>query len=139
VTDAKLTVGLAKINESGRALKAARALFARALETPGGLKIQTIHAFCEKLLRRFPLEAGVSPGFTVLEDAAAREVSARARDDVAALVLARPDHALAVAYDHFSVDLDYRAFGAMFADFEAKRGEIAAYIAACRDKGVTFE
>src|SRR5512140_2163637 len=39
-------------------LSEARSLFARALETPGGLKIQTIHAFCEKLLRRFPLEAG---------------------------------------------------------------------------------
>ncbi|MEL7000590.1 MAG: UvrD-helicase domain-containing protein, partial [Pseudomonadota bacterium] len=36
----------------------ARRLFARALETPGGLKIQTIHAFCHSLLRRFPLEAG---------------------------------------------------------------------------------
>ena len=42
-------------------LSEARRLFARALETPGGLKIQTIHAFCEKLLRRFPLEAWVSP------------------------------------------------------------------------------
>ncbi|MEM0944276.1 MAG: UvrD-helicase domain-containing protein, partial [Pseudomonadota bacterium] len=49
-------------------LAAARRLFARALETPGGLKIQTIHAFCEALLRRFPLEAGVSPGFQVLDD-----------------------------------------------------------------------
>ncbi len=39
-------------------LARARRLFARALETPGGLKIQTIHAFCEALLRRFPLEAG---------------------------------------------------------------------------------
>src|SRR6478752_6304762 len=47
----------------------ARKLFARALETPGGLKIQTIHAFCEKLLKRFPLEAGVSPSFTVMDDA----------------------------------------------------------------------
>jgi ATP-dependent helicase/nuclease subunit A len=134
-----LSKTLADIDEAGRDLKAARALFARALETPGGLKIQTIHAFCEKLLRRFPLEAGVSPGFTVLEDAAAREVSARARDDVARLVLARPDHDLAKAYDHFSVDLDYRSFGAMFADFENKRAEIGAYIAACADQGVTFE
>jgi len=48
-----------------RDLSEARSLFAAALETPGGLKIQTIHAFCEKLLRRFPLEAGVSPGFRV--------------------------------------------------------------------------
>ncbi len=47
----------------------ARALFARALETPGGLKIVTIHAFCESVLHRFPLEAGVPFGFRVLDDA----------------------------------------------------------------------
>ncbi len=49
-------------------LARARRLFARALETPGGLKIQTIHAFCDALLRRFPLEAGVSPRFEVLDE-----------------------------------------------------------------------
>ncbi|MDP5326661.1 MAG: UvrD-helicase domain-containing protein, partial [Paracoccaceae bacterium] len=45
-------------------LAAARRLFARAIEAPGGLKIQTIHSFCASLLRRFPLEAGVSPQFS---------------------------------------------------------------------------
>ncbi|MBD3765663.1 MAG: double-strand break repair helicase AddA, partial [Rhodobacterales bacterium] len=53
-------------------LAAARRLFARAIETPGGLRIQTIHSFCGGLLRRFPLEAGVSPGFVELDDRAAR-------------------------------------------------------------------
>ncbi len=57
-------------NAGKEELSMARALFARALETPGGLKIQTIHAFCEKLLRRFPLEAAVSPGFQVMDDSA---------------------------------------------------------------------
>ena len=52
-------------------LAKARTLFARALETPGGLKIQTIHSFCASLLRRFPLEARVSPQFTEMEDRAA--------------------------------------------------------------------
>lgn len=52
-------------------LAQARTLFARAIETPGGLKIQTIHSFCAALLRRFPLEAGVSPQFTEMEDRAA--------------------------------------------------------------------
>ncbi|KAA5803667.1 AAA family ATPase [Alkalicaulis satelles] len=52
-------------------IAAARRLFARALETPGGLKIQTLHAFCESLLRRFPLEAGLAPGFEVQENASA--------------------------------------------------------------------
>ena len=50
------------------ALRRARTLFAHALETPGGLKIQTIHAFCESVLHRFPLEAGVPFDFEVLEE-----------------------------------------------------------------------
>jgi ATP-dependent helicase/nuclease subunit A len=49
------------------ALSAARRLFTRALETPGGLKIQTIHAFCERLLHLFPVEAGLAPGFQVMD------------------------------------------------------------------------
>jgi len=53
-------------------LSRARRLFARALETPGGLKIQTIHAFCDHVLKRFPLEAGVPPGFKIAEDAQTR-------------------------------------------------------------------
>ncbi|MEY8119181.1 double-strand break repair helicase AddA [Falsihalocynthiibacter sp. BN13B15] len=51
-------------------LKEARRLFARAIEAPGGLKIQTIHSFCASLLRRFPLEAGVSPQFVEMDDRA---------------------------------------------------------------------
>ena len=49
-------------------LRHARTLFACAIETPGGLQIQTIHAFCARLLRRFPLEAGVSPQFVEMDD-----------------------------------------------------------------------
>ncbi|MCY4151430.1 MAG: UvrD-helicase domain-containing protein, partial [Aestuariivita sp.] len=45
-------------------LRVARTLFARAIETPGGLKIQTVHSFCAGLLRRFPLEAKVSLQFS---------------------------------------------------------------------------
>lgn len=65
------------------ALGRARTLFARALETPGGLKIQTIHAFCDALLRRFPLEAGVAPGFRVLDDRAARAMREEVLDAIA--------------------------------------------------------
>ncbi len=62
--------------------KAARALFARAIETPGGLKVQTIHAFCERLLQRFPLEAGVPPGFSILDDAEGARLTREAVDGV---------------------------------------------------------
>lgn len=47
----------------------ARRLFALALETPGGLKVQTIHAFCTSLLHQFPFEADAGAGFEVLDDA----------------------------------------------------------------------
>ncbi len=110
-------------------LSAARALFARALETPGGLKIQTIHAFCEKLLRRFPLEAGVSPGFRVMDDAASAAVAAAARKAVARHAL-KGEGPVAQAYARFSVALDYQSFQSMFAAFEAQRGRLAAYLAA---------
>jgi ATP-dependent helicase/nuclease subunit A len=46
----------------------ARRLFASALETPGGLKVQTIHGFCTRLLQQFPFEANVAARFHVLED-----------------------------------------------------------------------
>ncbi len=46
----------------------ARRLFARALETPGGLKVQTIHAFCTQLLHQFPFEANVAARFSVLDE-----------------------------------------------------------------------
>ncbi|MCC1491174.1 double-strand break repair helicase AddA [Cognatishimia sp. F0-27] len=65
-------------------LNRARTLFARAIETPGGLRIQTIHAFCASLLRRFPLEAGVSPQFTEMEDRAAERLRAEIADQMAA-------------------------------------------------------
>jgi len=60
-------------------LRAARRLFAKALETPGGLKIQTIHSFCQYVLSRFPLEAGVPTAFKVLDDRSAAELMAAAR------------------------------------------------------------
>jgi len=63
-------------------LRKARRLFAKALETPGGLKIQTIHSFCQNVLSRFSVEAGVPPGFTVIDEQTSREMIANARAKV---------------------------------------------------------
>jgi len=65
-------------------LATARRLFAGAIETPGGLKIQTIHSFCASILRRFPLEAGVSPQFTEMDDRTAKLLQADILDEMAA-------------------------------------------------------
>ena len=43
------------------------------LDAPGGMPIMTLHAFCQSLLRRFPLEAGAPPWFEVLDEREARE------------------------------------------------------------------
>ncbi len=75
--------GAAAPERSAAALSEVRRLFARALETPGGLKIQTIHAFCESMLKRFPLEAGVPPGFSVIEEGESRRMLTDAIDGLA--------------------------------------------------------
>jgi ATP-dependent helicase/nuclease subunit A len=46
----------------------ARQLFVQVLDSPGGLQISTIHAFCQSLMARFPLESGISPHFSVMDD-----------------------------------------------------------------------
>ncbi|MCP2671730.1 UvrD-helicase domain-containing protein [Maricaulaceae bacterium EIL42A08] len=83
--------------ESNPDLAAARRLFARALETPGGLKIQTLHAFCESLLRRFPLEAGLPPGFEVQDDAEAAALKTACMDRLFANANMAPDGSIANA------------------------------------------
>ena len=74
----------------------ARTLFAKALETPGGLKIVTIHAFCESVLHRFPLEAGVPFDFSVIEDDERAGMILSARETVLAAGLKDGAHADAV-------------------------------------------
>jgi len=69
---------------SSKQLTAARKLFARTVETPGGLKIQTIHAFCERLLHLFPFEANVPARFEVPEELRQAELLQRARREVLA-------------------------------------------------------
>src|SRR5262249_44893390 len=69
----------------------ARRLFALALETPGGLKVQTIHAFCTRLLHQFPFEANVAAGFEVLDGAAEAQLLNRVSLGVLLDASAEPD------------------------------------------------
>ncbi|MEM9221655.1 MAG: double-strand break repair helicase AddA [Pseudomonadota bacterium] len=69
---------LAPNTDSAEATQRARTLFARTLETPGGLKVSTIHAFAAALLRRFPLEANVSGAFQILDDPTRNDLIDRA-------------------------------------------------------------
>ena len=101
LTDDELREELAGIEgttPSGEQLGRARVLFARALETPGGLKIQTIHAFCEALLHQFPLEANVPGTFTVMDDGMQRQLMAQARQNIAKAAHASPDSKIGAAF-----------------------------------------
>ncbi len=84
--DTALDSELAALTVPGgdEARTAARALFAQVLDLPGGMRIGTIHAFCQSLLRRFPIEAAISPHFRLVEDADARTAMDQAREDVLA-------------------------------------------------------
>lgn len=120
----------------------ARQLFARVLDTPGGMNIQTIHAFCQSLLGRFPLEAGVAPHFSVMDEADSRELLTNAREDV--LIRARTDSGLlAWALSEVTRHLHETGFTDLMASLAAERsrlerlieihGSIEGVIAAVRD------
>ena len=82
----------------------ARTLFARAVETPGGLKIDTIHAFCERLLHLVPFEANVPARFAVLDESQTDEMLAQATSNVMADAASGNFPELAEALDIVSVD-----------------------------------
>ena len=77
--------------------KRARQLFASAIETPGGLKVQTIHGFCERLLKRFPLEAGIPPHFEILDETTAAGLLRGAIDQALMTATRDPSSKLAKA------------------------------------------
>jgi ATP-dependent helicase/nuclease subunit A len=77
----------------------ARRLFARALETPGGLKVQTIHAFCTQLLHQFPFEANVAARFDVLDETKQTQLLERLTLDVLLAGARAPDSPIGRALD----------------------------------------
>jgi len=131
--DARLTTDLDSL--LGRSPKAAdlaraRRLFATVLDAPGGLRIATIHAFCQSLLRRFPVEAGVPPHFEPMEERAANELMLSAREEV--LVHAREggDRLLADAVGMLARRLGETGFGELLHKIARMRGRFAALEAA---------
>ena len=83
--------GIKRIDAKLRAR--ARKLFAEALETPGGLKVQTIHAFCTRLLQQFPFEADVAARFQVLDETQQKQMLGDIRMSVLLAAAAKPDSA----------------------------------------------
>jgi ATP-dependent helicase/nuclease subunit A len=99
----------------------ARRLFAETLDDPVGLRIQTIHGFCQSLLRRFPLEAGVPHHFTAIEDREAKALLAEARAGVMQDGLQDPDSPIGQAIAFLLDHLAESSFDKVLADIIAAR------------------
>ncbi len=109
-------------------LDRARRLFAAVLDVPDGLKIQTIHAFCQSLLRRFPLEAGVTPNFEIADERMSTTLLGAARARL--LHAARPevDAALAAHLATMTAVVGEEGFGALLADVSGARDNFASVL-----------
>src|SRR5499433_2912911 len=119
---------ISNIHPEATRLTLARRLFAMALETPGGLKVQTIHAFCTRLLHHFPFEANVAARFTVLDEAAQAQLLSEISLGVlldAALV---PDGALGRALATAIAAVSDQIFKDVVGEAIRKRDAVRAWI-----------
>jgi len=107
-------------------MRRARSLFAGVLDAPGGMKIQTIHAFCESLLARFPLEAGLAPHFQLMDERGAAEALAEARDALLTHARAGVDDALAAALAEVTARINQDEFDALLQRLSAERARLRA-------------
>ncbi|AKI02866.1 DNA helicase/exodeoxyribonuclease V, subunit A [Hoeflea sp. IMCC20628] len=113
----------------------ARRLFATALETPGGLKIQTIHAFCEAVLHRFPLEANIPGHFNVLDDHKAAELLAEARRQLMSRKTFEDDPDLALAVTTALDTAGEAGFDKLLSGLYARRRDYLAFDTLARASG----
>ena len=104
--------------------KTARRLFARVLDVPGGLKIRTIHSFCESLIARFPIEAGVAPHFSVIDERTTAELLAEARERILTETVLNPDAPLAHAIEAIAEQIAEDDFASLMQDLAGNRARL---------------
>lgn len=125
-------ITLLGINENDKTLEQykdiARTLFATLLDTPGGVKIKTIHSFCEDVLKRFPLEAGISPYFEILDDRQSAEALQQIQNEILRESNYRETpEAIAVCY--LVANLSENSFSKMMKHITENRTKIADSLA----------
>mgnify|MGYP005842791189 CR=1 FL=1 len=110
-------------------LRTAAELFARVLDLPSGLAIETVHALCLRLLKRFPLEAGVPPHFQPIDERTESELLADARAFVLERAAGGADPALRAALAELAVTLADEALREALDEVVRARGRLAALLA----------
>ena len=118
-------------SEKAEEIKAqARKLFAVLLDTPGGMKIQTIHSFCQEILKRFPLEAKISPYFEVMDDRSAQEAIEEIQKQLLLKIENNPDSQTAQALAFLTKQVSEFSFPKIMNSITEKRNKIAKLFAA---------
>jgi ATP-dependent helicase/nuclease subunit A len=121
----KLTDGHPNAEQRDRA----RQLFAKVLDAPGGMTIATIHAFCQSLLRRFPLEAGVPPHFELMDERSSTEALEAAREAVLNHARRGEDADLKDALDQVVEHVHEANFAELLGALATERGRLDAVLA----------
>ncbi|MBM08452.1 MAG: double-strand break repair helicase AddA [Magnetovibrio sp.] len=107
-------------------IKRAPKLFAEMMELPEGLRIRTIHSFCESLLSRFPLESGVAPHFTVIDERRAAELRLESRDHVLQKASGNQETEVSEALYHLAGLIDEEEFARIMAELDAGKHKLYA-------------
>lgn len=112
----------------------ARTLFAVLLDTPGGIKIQTIHSFCQEVLKRFPLEAGISPYFDILDDESAEDALAQIQKELLEKIEYGEENAVKKAMQYLTENLTENSFPKVMKDITSNRVKIADMLRNYKDE-----
>ena len=106
----------------------ARTLFAKLLDTPGGIKVQTLHSFCADVLKRFPLEAGISPYFSVLDDEETQNALAQIKIAIIQSKDSLENPELSQAVNYFIANMAEQTFDSMLKKIIESRLSMAKII-----------
>lgn len=107
----------------------ARKLFAVLLDTPGGMKIQTIHSFCQEILKRFPIEAKISPYFEVMDERTANEALAEIKNSLIRDIEHNPNSLSAKALAYLTKNVSEYNFPKIMNSIADNRNKISKLLA----------
>ncbi len=125
----ELIILYGKLPENKEKLKSrARQLFATLLDTPGGIKIQTIHSFCQEILKRFPLEADISPYFDVMDDRSSLEAINNIKTKILIAAGNNPDSEIGQAMSFITDNISEYGFSDVINHIIENRSKIAGLI-----------
>lgn len=113
---------------------AARRLFARVLDAPGGLKIMTIHSFCQSVLKRFPVEARLPPHFELMDEQNAIEYLTRCLHDIIAEAKRDPSSILAQSFSRLVLHVNAEDMKDLMQKIMGKRSHLARILKSHGDK-----